>query len=250
MAVSRRRMLQGSAAGGFVALAASKTLAIAEPRTRAVLFDAFAIFDPGSVSLAAKNAISDRSEELMRVWRTKQFEYTWLRNSAGVYKNFWDVTKDALGFAEQHLGLRLQPDARQSLLDSYFKLQPWPDVPAGIEILRSKGLKLGILSNFADAMLESNLANAAGLKLDVCLSTDRVRRFKPDPQAYAMGPAALNLSQDEIVYVAFAGWDAAGAVWSGYRTFWLNRLRAVEEHLDTSIAAAGAQFDDLIKFLS
>ena len=99
-------------------------------------------------------------------------------------------------------------------------------------------------------MLDSNLANAAGLNLDVRLSTDRVRRFKPDPQAYAMGPAALNLSRDEIVYVAFAGWDAAGAVWSGYRTFWLNRLRAVEEHLDTSIAASGTQFDDLVKFLS
>lgn len=250
MAISRRRMLQVSAAGGFMALAASKTLAISQPRTRAVFFDAFAIFDPGSVSLVAKNAFGDRSEEFMRIWRTKQFEYTWLRNSGGVYKNFWDVTRDALGFAEQQLGLRLQPDTRRSLLNSYLKLQPWPDVPAGIEILRSKGLKLGILSNFTDAMLDSNIENAVGLKLDVCLSTDAVRRFKPDPQAYAIGEDALKLPREEIIYVAFAGWDAAGAAWFGYRTFWLNRLRAVEEHLDTSIAAAGTQFDDLVKFLS
>jgi len=65
-----------------------------------------------------------------------------------------------------------------------------------------------------------------------------------------MGESALKLPRDEIIYVAFAGWDAAGAAWFGYRTFWLNRLRTVEEHLDTSIAATGMQFDDLVKFLS
>jgi 2-haloacid dehalogenase len=247
--VSRRSILQGAAAGGFTALTASKSLAVSVSQTRAVLFDAFAIFDPRTVALAAQNALGDRSAEFLRIWRTKQFEYTWLRNAGGVYQNFWDVTADALGFAEQQLGLRLQPDIRQSLLDSYLNLQPWPDVPAGIAALQSNGLKLGILSDFTDAMLDSNLKNA-DLKLDVLLSTDRVRRFKPDPQAYAMGQNALNLPRDEITYVAFAGWDAVGAVWFGYRTFWLNRLRAVEEHLNASISATGAQFEDLVKFLS
>lgn len=58
---------------------------------------------------------------------------------------------------------------------------PWPDVPAGIATLRSKSLELGILSNFADAMLRSDLA-----------------------KAYAMGENTLNLPRNEITYVAFA----------------------------------------------
>jgi 2-haloacid dehalogenase len=243
-------MLQGVASGGFVALASSKSSAVSASPIRAVLFDAFAIFDPRTVALAAQNALGARSAEFLRIWRTKQFEYTWLRNAGGTYKNFWDVTADALGFAEQQLGLRLQPDIRQSLLDSYLKLQPWPDVPAGIAALQSKGLQLGILSNFTDAMLDSNLANAGDLKLDVLLSTDRVRRFKPDPQAYAMGEKSLNLLRDEIIYVAFAGWDAVGATWFGYRTFWLNRSNAVDEQLDARIAATGTRLEDLVKFLS
>jgi hypothetical protein len=41
--------------------------------------------------------------------------------------------------------------------------------------------------------------------------------------AYRLGTDALALDADEILFVAFAGWDVAGAKWFGYPTFWNNR---------------------------
>jgi 2-haloacid dehalogenase len=51
------------------------------------------------------------------------------------------------------------------------------------------------------------------------LSTEMVRSYKPDPLAYRLGPDKLRLKKEEILFVAHAGWDAAGANWFGYPVF-------------------------------
>jgi 2-haloacid dehalogenase len=65
-----------------------------------------------------------------------------------------------------------------------------------------------------------------------------------------MGVDKLKLRKEEILFVAFAGWDAAGAKWFGYPTFWLNRLGSVEEHLDAKPDATGASLNDLLTFIN
>jgi FMN phosphatase YigB (HAD superfamily) len=52
-----------------------------------------------------------------------------------------------------------------------------------------------------------------------------VRAFKPAPEAYAMATRKLRLAKEEILFVPFAAWDAAGAAWFGYPTVWVNRAR-------------------------
>jgi 2-haloacid dehalogenase len=93
-------------------------------------------------------------------------------------------------------------------------------------------VRLGLLSNLRESALRANLRNAdiAGA-FEQVLSTDRVQRFKPAPAAYHMAVEAFGLAKDEIGFAAFAGWDAAGASWFGYRTAWVNRLGAPAERL-------------------
>jgi 2-haloacid dehalogenase len=81
------------------------------------------------------------------------------------------------------------------------------------------------------------------------LSTDRVRVFKPDPRAYHMAVDALNLRRDEIVFAAFAGWDAAGAKAFGFPTFWVNRTNQPVEELGFPPDAIGHDMDDLARFV-
>ena len=69
------------------------------------------------------------------------------------------------------------------------------------------------------------------LAFDTLISTDAVRTFKPDPRAYALGPRRLGLPPEELVFAAFGGWDAAGATWFGFPTFWVNRLSVTPEQL-------------------
>jgi len=59
----------------------------------------------------------------------------------------------------------------------------------------------------------------------------------------------LNLHREEILFVAFAGWDVAGAKWFGYPTFWNNRGAAPAEHLDGAPDGTGATLRDLLDLL-
>jgi 2-haloacid dehalogenase len=78
------------------------------------------------------------------------------------------------------------------------------------------------------------------------LSTDRAKTYKPSRRAYQMGLDALKLKRNEVLFAPFAGWDAAGAKWFGYPTFWVNRLGSAEEELDTKVDARGRNLDDLV----
>src|SRR5262245_35863275 len=76
-------------------------------QVRAVAFDAFPILDPRPVFTLAEELFPGRGAELSNAWRTRQFEYTWIRTVAGRYADFWQVTEDALIFAARSLKLDL-----------------------------------------------------------------------------------------------------------------------------------------------
>lgn len=217
---------------------------------KAIAFDAFPIFDPRPVLTLTTDLFPGKGGELSALWRTRQFEYTWLRTLTGRYVDFPTVTRDALVFAAKSLKLELSPTTRQRLLDGYFQLKAWPDVIPALRRLKEAGLRLGFLSNFSGEMLAANI-KSAGLEgyFEALLSTDQVKAFKPDPRAYQMGVDAFKLRRDEVVFAAFAGWDVAGAKAFGYPTFWVNRQDAVEEELEAHPDAVGS-LDELVKFVT
>jgi len=99
-------------------------------------------------------------------------------------------------------------------------------------------------------MLEVGIENA-GLEgvFEHVLSTDQIRAYKPDPRAYQMAIDAFKLKRKEILFAAFAGWDAAGAKWFGYPTFWVNRLNLPGEELGVTPDATGQDLTDLVSFV-
>jgi 2-haloacid dehalogenase len=158
------------------------------------------------------------------------------------------VTEDALTFAANMLKLDLSQEKRQYLMGAYLELKAWPDVLPALRSLKDVGLRLVFLSNFTPRMLEASI-KSAGLEgmFEHTLSTDQVKTYKPDPRAYQLGLDALRLTREEIVFVPFAGWDAAGAKWFGYPTFWVNRLRLPVEELGVAPDASGENLADLLQ---
>ena len=134
------------------------------------------------------------------------------------YADFWQVTGDALGFATTKLKLRLPPNDRTRLMNAYLELKAWPEVIPVLESPKASGLTLALLSNFTPTMLGANIKSAGlGGIFERVLSTDDAETFKRDPRAYQLGVDAIRLKRDEILFVAFAGWDAAGA-----KMFWIS----------------------------
>jgi 2-haloacid dehalogenase len=251
MIMARRKFLElgtGVVAG---ALLGSAPLAPTAPRSkiRAVAFDAFPLLDPRPVFAKAEELFPGRGTELGNVWRTRQFEYTWLRTLAGHYADFWQVTGDALDFAARALGVELDSSNRGRLMNAYLELRAWPDVPAALASLRAAGIRLAVLSNFSQRMLTANLKNCAleGV-FDQILSTDRVGNFKPSPRAYQMAEQAFGISCEQILFAAFAAWDAAGAKWFGFPTVWVNRLSSPAEELSVIPDATCRDLSGVVAF--
>jgi 2-haloacid dehalogenase len=219
-------------------------------KIKGIAFDGFAVFDPRPVSVLAERVFPGHGEELSALWKTRQFEYTWLRTVGHRYVNFWQVTEEALIFSCKSLKLELTKTDRDRLMQSYLELKAWPDAMAALKGLKASGVRLAFLSNLTAAMLDQAVKNS-GLDgiFDDHLSTDRVRAFKPDPRAYGTAMSAFGLEKEEIAFAAFGGWDAMGAKWFGYPTFWVNRAHAATEELGVTPDGIGNDLNDLAAFV-
>lgn len=252
MLPSRREFLKLAAAGiasGTVASALSARVATGS-EFRAIAFDAFPILDPRPVFALCEKLFPGRGTELSSAWRTRQFEYQWLRALSGQYADFWQATEDSLMFSAELLKLDLTPDKRMQLMSSYLELKAWPDVPLALESLKRAGLRLAVLSNATLEILDAGIRNSElGGVFEQILSTDKIKTYKPAPHAYQMAIDAFGLRKEEILFVAFAGWDVAGAKSFGYTTFWANRQNLPVERLGVSADGIGKDLNDLVGFV-
>jgi 2-haloacid dehalogenase len=218
---------------------------------QAIVFDAYGtLFDVYSIGALAERLFPKRGAVLAELWRDKQIEYTRLRTMCSMYKPFWEVTQDALVFACKKLKLDLTLDAQNLLMGQYAKLQAFPENLGVLQQLKAMGLKLAILSNGNPEMLNAAV-HAAGMQ-DVfshILSVDSVKKFKTAPEAYQLGPDVFGLSAKNILFVSSNCWDACGATWFGYTTFWVNRADAPVEELGVKPDATGSDMNALLHYV-
>lgn len=194
------------------------------------VFDAYGtLFD---VAAAARQAadepgfekLSSRWPELATQWRLKQLQYTWLRAITDAHTDFWTVTQDGLDWALEATGLDGDAALRARLLDLYWELQCYPEVPEMLKALKAAGLNTAILSNGSPEMLEGAVASAGvGSILDDVLSVESVGIFKPDSRVYDLVGQRFGGPRESVLFVSSNGWDAAGASGYGFVTAWVNR---------------------------
>jgi 2-haloacid dehalogenase len=215
-----------------------------------VAFDGFPIFDLRPIAAKAQALFPGAGAALVAAWRTRQFEYQWLRALANDYADFMRTTRDGLVFAARSLHLELSHAACDELVGAYAQLGVWRDVAASLQALREAGLRLAIVSNMTQALLDDGLRRAnLSDAFDHVLSTDSIRTYKPSPRAYQLGVDALGAPREDILFVPFAGWDVAGAKAFGHPTFWVNRLQAPLEEWSAPPDGVGRDLADLLSFL-
>jgi len=214
----------------------------------AVVFDAYGtLFDVHSVSSLAEQLFPGKGDALSQLWRQKQLEYSWLRAMSRRYKPFWEVTRDALRFAAARLALPLAAESEARLMNQYASLSAFPENLAALRALKAAGLSLGILSNGNREMIEVSVRSAGMTGLfDHLLSSQSVETFKTTDPIYALAPAAFGCRPREILFVSSNCWDAIGARWFGYTSFWINRTGAPPEELDAEPDYTGSLLSDVL----
>lgn len=252
MVISCARFLFAAFAFSFCLTCASAfaNMDTPAPRYKAVAFDYFVLFNPNSVVPAVEKVFPGKGQDVTKAWRSKQFEYGFLRSITDDHKDFFRVTEDALTYTLENMGLTATDAQKKSMLDAYLNLSLWPDSLEGLQTLRDAGVKIITIANFSKAMLAAN-ADHANIKpfFDILLSTEVNKTYKPDAAAYALGMQKLGLERDEIVFAAFGGWDAYGAKKFGYPTVWVNRLNLPAEQLIPEPDVIVSDFDGLLDFV-
>ena len=118
-------------------------------------------------------------------------------------------------------GLELDEPELEDLNLAWHRLDPWPDVRAGLRRLK-RGCIIGTLSNGNMALLVE-LSKGATLPWDCIFSAELFRHYKPDPEVYRGAAALLALDPADVMLVAAHKDDLAAARRCGLQTAYVQR---------------------------
>ena len=195
-----------------------------------IVFDLFGtLLDIASLRTAAAGFTSDPAA-LVATWREKQLGYAYAATLMERYANFDELTERALRFAAARHAVTLGERDVAALAAAWRTVAPYEDARPALEALRRIGSRCAILTNGTPETSRAALAHA-GLTdyIDVTLSVDAVREFKPSPRVYALVTDHYRVVPNDVLFVTANGWDATGAAEFGLRVAWCNRAGAPAE---------------------
>ena len=200
--------------------------------TKACIFDAYGtLFDVNAACRELSLDVGDKWQDLANLWRLRQVEYTWLRNSMNEYIDFWEITSGALDYAMEVLDIH-DKKLKEQLLELYLKLEAYPEVKEILQKLKDKNYRTGILSNGSTQMLDSAVKNAnIEHLLDVVISVEECKIYKPSSEVYDLVEKKTDIKKDSVTFFSSNAWDMHAAANYGFRTIWVNRFDGVLERL-------------------
>ena len=196
------------------------------------VFDAYGtLFDVNAACRELSKEVGDKWNELSSLWRLRQVEYTWLRNSMKEYIDFWKITSDALDYAMETLNIN-NIKLRDDLLSLYLELEAYPEVKSILEDIKKRGMKTAILSNGNKKMLERAVTNAKIQHLlDKILSVDDCKVYKPATEVYDLVYKKMGVKKENVLFFSSNAWDMHAASNYGFKTIWVNRFEGKLEKL-------------------
>ena len=196
------------------------------------IFDAYGtLFDVNAACRELSKEVGEQWQELATLWRLRQVEYTWLRNSMNEYINFWNITEDALEYAMETLNMKNE-ELKNKLLDLYLKLEAYPEVEKVLMQLKKEGYQTGILSNGSEEMLASAVKNAKLENLlDKVLSVEKCKVYKPSSKVYDLVEKEFKINKINCAFFSSNAWDMHAAAHYGFKTIWVNRFESNLEKL-------------------
>ena len=203
------------------------------------IFDAYGtLLDVNSAVSRNAASVGDVREALSALWRQRQLEYTWTRSLMKRYADFWTITEEALDYALESFSLREKPDLKQALLKSYLELGAYPDAAGALEQIKALGYRTAVLSNGTLHMvLEAMQAEDLLRHIDLCLSVDEMKIYKPDPAVYQYACERLGVAPGQVCFLSSNVWDAAGAASVGFHVVRVNRQKQPKEYRFAAVDA-------------
>jgi 2-haloacid dehalogenase len=163
------------------------------------------------------------SDVLWDRWRNRQRLQQYEDNQFGTgHFGYLDSSRRALVYTLRAAKLPFDDGDVGRIMEGWRELRPFPDVPAGLERLRSK-FKLVVLTNGENEYTAHVVKNCIRFDFDGVISVEDVGVFKPMPQVYRYAARVLAAEPSQLMMVSAHSFDAIGARASGYRAAYVNR---------------------------
>jgi 2-haloacid dehalogenase len=131
--------------------------------------------------------------------------------------------REVLTEAMKRLGA--SDDDAGALADSLPSWQPFPEVPASLEEVRSRGWKLAILSNSDRDFIEASMKQI-GVEFELAVVASEICSYKPGLRHWERFFEQTGARPERHVHVAASLFhDVAPAGELGLASVWINRLR-------------------------
>lgn len=145
------------------------------------------------------------------------------QTSSGVYKPYREILGDCLSRVALKYGVLVSSDIKDSFITHFAKSPPFPDTIYGIKLLKTRGFKVGVLSNIDKDLVEITLCGVRGM-FDFIVTAEDVKAYKPRREAFIRTYKALGVTPLEVVHVsAYPQYDLEPARELGAKTILVNR---------------------------
>jgi 2-haloacid dehalogenase len=189
---------------------------------KALIFDVFGTTVDWRGSMIRHCSHFGLPEETADLWRAQyQPQLETVRSGQRPWVNLDVLHRIGLDIVLRELGIDLPERYRRTLVKAWHKLDPWPDVVAGLTQLKETHI-IAPCSNGHIAQ-SVNLARYAKLPWDAILGAELVRAYKPDPRVYRGAAEALGLEYHEVCMVAAHNDDLRAARAAGLLTAFVPR---------------------------
>ena len=205
----------------------------------ACVFDAYGtLFDVHGPIRKLAAEIGPKADDISKLWRQKQLEYTWLRSLMGVHADFWHVTGDALDYALEAHEVS-DPGLKDELMTLYLKLEPYPEVKEAVQAVKARSQRTAILSNGSPSMLDSAVRSAGLERLfDLVLSAEDVGIYKPSRRVYRHAMQKFQIHDaPSICFISANPWDAQAAAQFGFQVVRVDRFGLKDDRIPGRPAA-------------
>tara|TARA_Y100000590_G_scaffold305909_1_gene345078 strand:- start:7955 stop:8404 length:450 start_codon:yes stop_codon:yes gene_type:complete len=145
---------------------------------------------------------------------------------------------------------KIKKEMRNELLNLYKKLSPYPEVKKCLDGLKTKNVKIAILSNGTPDLLQG-LVESNNIKnyFDDIFSIEAVGIYKPDSRVYEMPIKKYNCKPENVCFMSSNTWDVSGGGIFGYNAVWVNRLNKVFDKLSYRPKYVINNLEELLKII-
>ena len=164
------------------------------------------------------------SEKSGLSWRRRYIHLTY---AAGKYRPYEDIIHEAAAVEG------IPEDRPARLIQSWNRLEPWPETTAVLERLQQL-VALAVVTNCSET-LGAIAVEKTRIEFTQVVTAERAGFYKPHPKAYRLALEALGVEPSRALFVAGSPADLPGATSAGMPVFWHNRLGLAQ--LDPSAAA-------------